>query len=113
VTSTAEIRNGICVVTLSGEFDRGNIEHLRLNIASCLAEASSVIFDFEAVTFANGGVLSLLLDVLEGLPDGGWLGIVRPLSGIEKSFRAAGLSRQPNFWVFSTMDEAFKFTGRS
>jgi anti-anti-sigma factor len=112
VTSTAEIRNGICLVTLVGEFDRANVEQLRAAIQSCLEETSSVVFDFGAVSFANGGVLSLLHDVLEGLLDGGWLGVARPIPAIERMFQVAGLSRQPNFRVFPTLAEALQVIER-
>ena len=112
MTSTAEIRNGICLVTLAGEFDRANVEQLRAEIRSCLEESSSVVFDFGAVTFANGGVLSLLYDVLEGLDAGGWLGIARPLPSIERTFSVAGLGRQPNFRIFRTLGEALEAIAR-
>jgi anti-anti-sigma factor len=112
VISTAEIRNGVCFVTLAGEFDRANVGQLRAEIDSCLQEASSVLFDFGAVSFANGGVLSLLQDILEGLEEGAWLGIARPLPGIEKTFQVAGLIRQPSFRVFATLGEALEVIER-
>ncbi len=110
--SIAEVRNNICLVTLAGEFDRANVDQLRAEIRSCLDEASSVIFDFREVTFANGGVLSLLHDVLDGLSDGGWLGVAQPLPTIENTFRAAGLTRQPRFRIFSTLTEALEIIER-
>lgn len=112
MTSTAELRNGICFVTLAGEFDRASVDILRVEIDTCLEEASSVLFDFGAVTFANGAVMSLLHDVLEGLRDGGWLGIARPLPSIEKIFQVAGLSSRPRFRVFPTLGEALEVVER-
>ena len=107
MTSTAELRNGICIVTLSGEFDRGNADALKGEIETCLEQASSVV-DFGAVTFANGAMMSLLHDVLDGLNDGGWLAIARPLPQIERIFRVAGLTGQPGFRVFPTLGEAIE-----
>jgi anti-anti-sigma factor len=106
VTSAAEIRNGACFVTLAGEFDRTNVDQLAKDIESCLNDASTVLFDFGAVTFINGAVMSLLHDVLERLGDGGWLGIARPLPRIEKLLDVAGLSDLPNFRIFPTLKEA-------
>ena len=108
MTSTAEIRHGTCFVTLAGEFDRANVGELATEIETCLKEASSVLFDFEAVTFINGAVMSLLHDVLARLGDGGWLGVARPLPGIEKLLGVAGLSDLPNFRIFSTLKEALE-----
>ena len=67
MTSTAEIRHGICFVTLAGEFDRANVDRLATEIETCLKDASSVLFDFGAVTFINGAVMSLLHDALKRL----------------------------------------------
>ena len=112
MSSTAEIRHGTCFVTLAGEFDRANVEELAAEIETCLASASSVLFDFGAVTFINGAVMSLLHDVLERLGDGGWLGIARPLPRIEKLLGVAGLSHSPKFRIFSTLKEALEVVGQ-
>ena len=106
VTSTAEIRNGVCFVTLDGEFDRANVGEVRTDIETCLEQASSVVFDFGGVTFANGAVMSLLFDVLDRLTDGSWLGVARPRPHIERLFGVAGLAARPNFRIFSTLAEA-------
>ena len=112
MTSTAEIRHGTCFVTLAGEFDRANVEELAAEIETCLKEASSVLFDFGAVTFINGAVMALLHDVLERLGDGGWLGVARPLPEIERLLGVAGLCDVPNFRIFSTLKEALEVVDR-
>jgi anti-anti-sigma regulatory factor len=106
VTSAVEIRNGVCFVTLDGEFDRANVGVLRTEIETCLEQASSVVFDFGGVTFANGAVMSLLFDVLDGLTESSWLGVARPRPHIERLFGVAGLAARPNFRIFSTLAEA-------
>jgi anti-anti-sigma regulatory factor len=108
VGSIAEVRNQTCVVTLEGEFDRANVDKLASEIASCLDSASSVLFDFGAVTFANGGVMSLLHNTLDGLDPSGWLGVARPLPRVEKLFRVSGLAARPNFRIYSTLREALE-----
>ncbi|MCL5734608.1 MAG: STAS domain-containing protein [Actinobacteria bacterium] len=109
MTSTAEVRNGVCFVTLAGEFDRGNVAALKTEIETCLEQASSVVFDFGAVTFANGAVMSLLFDIidrLEKLGEGGWLGVARPVPVIERLFKVTGLVERPNFRIIPTLREA-------
>ena len=113
MTSTAELRNGICIVTLSGEFDRGNVDEIKTESATCVDQARSVVFDFGAVTFASGAVMSYLHDVLEGLSDEGWVGIAQPLPEIERLFRVAGLTGRPGFGVFPTLNEALEVIARS
>ena len=108
MTSTAEIRNQTCFVTLAGEFDRADVDKLAAEIKACLESASSVLFDFGAVTFINGAVMSLLLDVLEGLDEGGWLGVARPLPRIGHLLGVAGLTDETNFRIFSTLEEAME-----
>lgn len=112
VTSTSEIRHRTCFVTLAGEFDRANVDKLAMEIEACLESASSVLFDFGAVTFINGAVMSLLLDVLEGLGEGGWLGVARPLPRIEHLLGVAGLTDKTNFRIFSTLEEALEAINR-
>ena len=112
MTSSAVVRNRTCFVTLEGEFDRANVGELAAQIEACLAESSSVVFDFGAVTFINGAVMSLLHDVLERLGDEGWLGVARPLPRIGKLLGVAGLSDLPNFRVFSTLKEALEVVDR-
>ena len=106
--STAELRNLSCLVTMAGEFDRSNVDALRAEIEWCLGSASSVVFDFEKVTFVNGAVLSLLRDVLERVGEDGWVGVARPRQEILALFAVAGLSFLPNFRVFSTLEEALE-----
>jgi anti-anti-sigma factor len=112
VTSTSEIRNRTCLVTLEGEFDRTNVGELRAEIKACLERAFSVLLDFGAVTFIDGSVLSLLLDVLGKLQEGGSLGVARPLPRIERLLGVAGLTDRSNFRIFSTLNEALKVVDR-
>lgn len=108
MASTSEIRNRTCFVTLAGEFDRANVDQLVAEIKDCLDEAPSVLFDFAAVTYVNGGVMSLLLDILDGLGEGGWLGVARPLPRIEQLLRIAGLTDRTSFRIFPTLEEALE-----
>ena len=112
MTSAAEIRNGTCFVTLKGEFDRSDVGALAEEIETCLASASSVLFDFGAVTFIDGAVMALLHDVLERLGEQGWLGVAKPSPRIEKLFGVAGLTSLPNFRIFSTLEEALEVIDR-
>jgi len=112
MTSASEIRNRTCIVTLAGEFDRANVDQLAIEIKGCLEEASSVLFDFAAVTYINGGVMSLLLDILDRLDEDGWLGVARPLPRIEKLLEIAGLSDRANFRIFSSLEEALEAVDR-
>jgi len=108
MTATAEIRNGICLVTLAGEFDRANLAEIEREIDICLQQARSVVFDFKHVTFANGAVFSLLHDALERLGNGGQVAVAEAAPPIEKLFRVAGLTDRPRFRLYPTVAEAFK-----
>jgi anti-anti-sigma factor len=106
VTSTAEIRNQTCLVTMAGEFDRANVDILRAEIKDCLQNTSSVVLDFRQVTFANGAVMSLLHDILDIVGEQGWVGVAEPLPVIERLFAVAGFSSRPNFRVFPSLQDA-------
>lgn len=110
MTSTAEIRNGVCFVTLTGEVDRSHVDALAAEIEACLSQAKHVVFDFSDLSFANGAVMALLHDVLDRLAPGGLLGIVSPRAEIERLFQVAGLSKRSGFRVFRSMDEAVQAT---
>ena len=106
--STAEIRNRTCLVTMSGDFDRSNVDALQAEIEWCLESASSVVLDFRRVTFANGSVMSLLHDILDLVGEQGWLGVAEPLARIERLFSVAGLLSHKNFRVYSSLEEALR-----
>lgn len=112
MTSRVEIRSGICVISLDGEFDRNNIAEVRSQIETCLRQSKSLVLDFGDVTFANGAVLALLMETLERLSPDGWVSIVRPLPEIERLFQVAGLTDRPNFRVLATLAEALEGPGR-
>ena len=112
VTITFEVRNGTCLLALEGEFDRGNTPELAATIDECLRNASSIAIDFQAVTFVDGGVLSLFHDVLENLDSPGWLAIIRPIPGVRRLFDVAGLSGRRNFRLFPTMKQALEAIDR-
>lgn len=103
-----DIRNGTCLLTLSGEYDRANVDELASDIKGCFGSAPSVLLDFQEVTFVDGAVLSLLHDVLERMSNRGRLGIARALPRMEDLLRIAGLTKRSNFQVFSSLEEAFQ-----
>jgi anti-anti-sigma factor len=108
LTSTAQIHKQTCVVTLEGEFDRSNVDKLAAEIEDCLRDSTSVLFDFEAVTFVNGAVMALLHTILERLSADGWLGVVEVSPGITKILKVAGLFDQSNFRFFKTREAAMR-----
>jgi anti-anti-sigma factor len=110
VKSTLEIRDGICFLTLSGEYDRSNVRGLKAEIRSCLEQAPSVVLDFAAVSFVNGAVMTLLRNTIDGLSAGGWVGIARPNPEITRLFEVAGLTAHPQFRLFPTMAAAGQAT---
>jgi anti-anti-sigma factor len=112
VTITFEVRHGTCLLALEGEFDRANVGELAGAIEECLRNVSSIALDFQAVTFVDGGVLSLLHDVLESLEGQGWLAVVRPTPWVRRLIAIAGLSERRNFRLFSTMKETLEAIDR-
>ena len=113
MTITLKMRGGACLLELEGEFDRTNSGELAAAIDECLQSASSVALDFQPVTFLDGGVLSLLLDVLDGLEGHGWLGVVRPSARMRRLLDIVGLSARGNFRLFPTMEEALEAIDQS
>ena len=108
MTITFEVRNGTCLLALEGEFDRANAPGLAATIDECLGSAASIAIDFQAVTFVDGGVLSLFHDVLESLEGQGWLAIIRPTPWVRRLFDITDLSARRNFRLFLTMKEALE-----
>lgn len=112
MTITFEVRNGTCLLALTGEFDRANVGELAGTIEECLANTSSIALDFQAVTFVDGGVLSLLHEVLESLEGEGWLAVARPTPFMRRLLGIAGLPARKNFRLFSTMKETLEAIDR-
>jgi len=112
MTSTAEIRNGICLVTLDGEFDRASVEGIRAEVERCLQQAASVVFEFGDVTFVDGGMLALLREIHDSLGTGGWLGVARPRPWIRRLLEVTGLIGQPGFRILSDIKDAWAVNDR-
>ncbi len=113
MTTTAEIRQRTSVVTLVGEFDRANLADLQAEIEWCLQSTSLLVLDLSGVTYADGALLSLLLDVLERLGDAGWLSVAGPSKHVERLFAALGLSDLPAFHVYPTLQKALEAADRA
>ena len=112
MTITFEVRNGTCLLALRGDFDRANLGELAGAIEDCLGSAPSIALDFRAVTFIDGGALSLFHDVLGSLTAQGWLAVVGPSAFVRRLLDVVGLSGQSNFRIFSTMKEALEVIDR-
>ncbi len=112
MTITYEVRNGTCLLALRGDFDRANLGELAAALEDCLGSASLIALDFRAVTFVDGGVLSLFHDVLGDLKAEGWLAVVGPSPLVRRLLEVVGLSGQSNFRIFSTMKEALRVIDR-
>ena len=112
MTATAEIRNGICLVTLAGEFDRANVGEVRAEVEACLQQARSIVFDLKDVSFVDGALLSLFHDVLVRLGAGDRLAVAGSVPLIERLFHVAGLTELPRFGLYSNVGEALKSMGR-
>jgi anti-anti-sigma factor len=111
VISRPQIINGVCFFVLEGEFDHSNVDELRAAIDDCLEQAPSLVLDFGGVSYANGALLSLLIDTVEHVGPLGWVGVVRPLPEIERLFHVSGLSERSNFYVFPTLTDALNVAG--
>jgi anti-anti-sigma factor len=104
---SVEKRKGACLLVLSGEIDRSNLDRLATALSDCLASSSAaVVMDLGNVTFIDGSGLGLIHDTLDILPEAGWLGVARPAADILRILALAGLSDRSGFHVFSSLEEA-------
>ena len=106
ITITSQMHNGTSLLALKGEFDRSNMAELMSTVDEWLESCSSIVLDFQGVTFIDGGVLSLLSRTLEQLEGRGWLAVVRPAPWARRLFDIVGVSARRNFRLFSTMEKA-------
>jgi anti-anti-sigma factor len=113
ISFTYRMRNGTCLLAPAGEFDRSNAGDFYVAIEASLQSASSVALDFEAVTFVDGGVLSVLLDLLESLEGQGWIAVVRPAPRVRRLLDLVGVSEKTNFRLFPTLQGALKAIDQS
>lgn len=80
-----EIRKDACLLVLSGEIDRSNLQPLAAALSDCIdSNLAAVVLDLGEVTFLDGGALGLLHDALDKLGDDRWLGAARPLPEIRR-----------------------------
>ena len=108
MTITHEVRHGTCLLALQGDFDRANVGEVADAIDDCLGSAASIAMDFHAVTFIDGGVLSLFHDVLGNLEGRSWLAVVAPSPQVLRLLDVGGVLGHENFRIFSSMKEALR-----
>jgi anti-anti-sigma regulatory factor len=109
---------GLPAVILSGEIDRAvlpELEPLLSDFVNELALARAmgqtrppILLDFSTLTFADSSFIALMYDVLERLPEDGWVGAVNMSPNIARIFELAGLLGQPGFKVFAGPAEVAK-----
>jgi len=113
ISFTYQMRNGTCLLAPAGELDRSNAGDFSVAIEASLQSASSVALDFEAVTFVDGGVLSVLLDLLESLEGQRWIAVVRPAPRVRRLLGFVGVFEKTNFRLFPTMQGALEAIDQS
>lgn len=80
------------ILVLSGTLDYATAGQLRAIVAEQLADGALILrLNLQRVAFMDLGGVRVLLDVLEELPEGGCLELVRPSRAVRRLLKLAGL----------------------
>jgi anti-anti-sigma factor len=101
---------GIPLLSLAGDFDHSSLALFRAKAEEALGEdGTRLLLQLTDCAYIDSGGVSSLLTLLHRVRNRGWLGVIGPSSDVLRLLQMVGLTIDPNFRVFSNMDEVEDF----
>lgn len=100
---------GAPLISVVGEIDRANASTLQSSLADAGFSSpvhSCRLLDLTGLTFADSTIIAVIYDLLDTLPEDGWLGLIGTSPGLLRVLRIAGLLRQMKLRLFDSIDDA-------
>jgi stage II sporulation protein AA (anti-sigma F factor antagonist) len=92
------------VLRVTGDLDHSNSEMVGEAIRQL--GTSRVLIDLTGCPYLDSGGLSIVLSTVRDVRGKGWLGVVGSSDNVIRLFEIVGLTTDPDFRIFSNMDEA-------
>jgi anti-anti-sigma factor len=101
---------GIPLLSLAGDFDHSGLTIFREKAGNALAEGGDrLLLQLTDTTYIDSGGVSSLLALLHKVRTRGWLGVINPSADVLRLLQMVGLTIDPSFRVFGSLDEVEEF----
>jgi anti-sigma B factor antagonist len=101
---------GIPLLSLAGDFDHSSLPVFQEKAQEALADGGAkVLLQLTDTNYIDSGGVSSLLTILHKVRNKGWLGVVGPSPDVLRLLQMVGLTIDPSFRVFASMDEVEEF----
>jgi anti-anti-sigma factor len=100
----------IPLLSLAGEFDHSSQTTFKEKADEALGDdGNRLLLQLTDCVYIDSGGVSILLSLLHRARNRGWLGVISPNSDVLRLLQMVGLTLDPHFRVFSTLDEVEEF----
>jgi anti-anti-sigma factor len=101
---------GIPLLSLAGDFDHSSLSLFRQKADEALGDdGTRLLLQLTDCSYVDSGGVSGLLRLLHRVRTRGWLGVISPTSDVLRLLQMVGLTIDPSFRVFSSLDEVEEF----
>jgi anti-anti-sigma factor len=101
---------GIPLLSLAGDFDHSSLSEFRKKADEALSDGGMrLLLQLTDCTYIDSGGVSNLLTLLHRVRNRGWLGVIAPSPDVLRLLQMVGLTIDPSFRVFSTLDDVDEF----
>jgi anti-anti-sigma factor len=101
---------GIPLLSLAGDFDHSSLSIFRQEVEKALGDGGvRLLLQLTDCTYIDSGGVSSLLTLLHKVRNRGWLGVIAPSPDVLRLLQMVGLTIDPSFRIFSSLDEVEEF----
>jgi anti-sigma B factor antagonist len=101
---------GIPLLSLAGDFDHSSLPLFRERARQAMGDGGSrLLLQLTDTVYIDSGGVSSLLSLLHQVRNKGWLGVIGPGPDVMRLLQMVGLTLDPSFRVFSSLDEVEEF----
>jgi anti-sigma B factor antagonist len=101
---------GIPLLSLAGDFDHSSLPLFRERAKKALGDGGArLLLQLTDTAYIDSGGVSSLLSLLHQVRNRGWLGVIGPGPDVLRLLQMVGLTIDPSFRVFSSLDDVEEF----
>jgi anti-anti-sigma factor len=103
---------GIPLLSLAGDFDHSSLGLFKEKASQALADGGSrLLLQLTDTVYIDSGGVSSLLALLHKVRNRGWIGVIGPSPDVLRLLQMVGLTIDPGFRVFGSLDDVEDFLG--
>ena len=101
---------GIPLLSLAGDFDHSALPTFKEKAGEALGDGGfRLLLQLTDTTYIDSGGVSSLLALLHKVRNRGWIGVISPRPDVLRLLQMVGLTIDPSFRVFDSLDAVEEF----